>query len=164
MLVPGNLYHFALDAKLAGAYLMTTATAVVDALTAVRRHLGSSAARGGGSSSPGPMSLITLRQSDRDQVAAVLGERPGWSSPQAELLPTDEEFAPAIISEVKKAVVNDLDGQAGWRVVSVNQNGVDVDVLNEVPAAPAPSVSISLDRAVQNAAQNAVNGSQARRR
>ncbi|PRC61520.1 penicillin-binding protein, partial [Mycobacterium sp. ITM-2017-0098] len=39
---------------------------------------------------------------------------------------------------------------------TVNQNGVDVDVLNEVPGEPAPSVSISLDRAVQNAAQNAV--------
>ncbi len=43
-------------------------------------------------------------------------------------------------------------------MVSVNQNGADVDVLNEVPGAPAPSVTISLDRAVQNAAQNAVNG------
>ncbi len=49
------------------------------------------------------------------------------------MLPTDEAFAPAIISQVKKAVVNELDGQAGWRVVSVNQNGVDIDVLNEVP-------------------------------
>ncbi len=78
-------------------------------------------------------------------------------TPQAELLPTDETFAPAIINEVKKAVVDELDGQAGWRVVSVNQNGVDVDVLNEVPGAPAPSVTISLDRAVQNAAQDAVN-------
>ena len=67
------------------------------------------------------------------------------------------QFAPAIINEVKKAVVDELDGQAGWRVVSVNQNGVDVDVLNEVPGEPAPSVTISLDRAVQNAAQNAVN-------
>jgi cell division protein FtsI/penicillin-binding protein 2 len=42
-------------------------------------------------------------------------------------------------------------------VVSVNQNGVDVDVLNEVQGAPAPSVTISLDRSVQNAAQNAVD-------
>jgi cell division protein FtsI/penicillin-binding protein 2 len=105
------------------------------------------------------LSLITLRESDRDQVAAVLGNRPGLViTPQAELLPTDEHFAPAIIGDVKKAVVNDLDGRAGWRVVSVNQNGVDVDVLNEVPAAPAPSITISLDRAVQDAAQNAVNG------
>ena len=42
-------------------------------------------------------------------------------------------------------------------MVSVNQNGADVDVLNEVPGEPAPSVTISLDRAVQDAAQNAVN-------
>ena len=53
-------------------------------------------------------------------------------TPQAELLPTDDHFAPAIISQVKNAVLDELDGQAGWRVVSVNQNGVDVDVLNEV--------------------------------
>ena len=33
---------------------------------------------------------------------------------------------------MKKAVIDQLDGQAGWRVVSVNQNGVDVDVLHEV--------------------------------
>ena len=159
VLVPGNLYHFALDAKLAGADLMTTATAVVDALRPFDDTLDPQRLAEEASSSPGPLSLITLRQSDRDQVAAVLGERPGLViTPQAELLPTDEHFAPAIVSEVKKAVVNDLKGQAGWRVVSVNQNGVDVDVLNEVPAAPAPSVTISLDRAVQNAAQNAVNG------
>jgi cell division protein FtsI/penicillin-binding protein 2 len=42
-------------------------------------------------------------------------------------------------------------------VVSVNQNGVDVAVLNEESGTPAPSVTISLDRAVQNAAQDAVD-------
>ena len=54
-------------------------------------------------------------------------------------------------------MIDELDGEAGWRVVTVNQNGVDVDVLNEVPASPAPSVSISLDRTVQDAAQHAVD-------
>jgi transpeptidase family protein/MecA-like transpeptidase family protein len=159
VLVPGNLYHFALDARLAGAYLMTTATAVVDALRPFDNTLDAQRLAEEASSSPGPLSLITLRQSDRDQVAAVLGERPGLViTPQAELLPTDETFAPAIISEVKKAVVDDLDGQAGWRIVSVNQNGADSDILNEVAPAPSPSITISLDRAVQNAAQNAVDG------
>ena len=159
VLVPGNLYHFALDAKAAGAYLMTTSTAVADALRPFDDTLDPQRLAEQASSSDGPLGLITLRQADRDQVAAVLGNRPGLViTPQAELLPTDDHFAPAIIGEVKKAVVNDLDGQAGWRVVSVNQNGVDVDVLNEVPGAPAPSVTISLDRAVQDAAQNAVNG------
>src|SRR5690349_16534047 len=159
VLVPGNLYHFSLDARQAGAYLMTTATAIVDALRPFDNTLDPQRLAEEASSSPGPLNLITLRQSDRDQVAGALGERPGLViTPQAELLPTDEGFAPAIISEVKKAVVNDLDGQAGWRIVSVNQNGVDSDILNEVAPAPSPSITISLDRAVQNAAQNAVNG------
>jgi Penicillin binding protein transpeptidase domain/NTF2-like N-terminal transpeptidase domain len=158
VLVPGNLYHFSLDAKAAGAYLMTTATAVVDALRPFDDTLDPQRLAEEASSSKDPLSLITLRQSDRDQVAGVLGDRPGLViTPQAELMPTDDNFAPAIISEVKKTVVNELDGQAGWSVVSVNQNGVDVDVLNQVAGTPAPSITISLDRAVQDAAQGAVN-------
>jgi hypothetical protein len=158
VLVPGNLYHFSLDAKAAGAYLMTTATAVVDALRPFDDTLDPQRLAEEASSSKDPLSLITLRQSDRDQVAGVLGDRPGLViTPQAELMPTDDHFAPAIIGEVKKAVVDELDGQAGWSVVTVNQNGVDVDVLNQVGGTPAPSITISLDRAVQNAAQGAVN-------
>ena len=42
-------------------------------------------------------------------------------------------------------------------MVSVNQNGLDVDVLNDVQPAAAPSVSITLDRVVQDAAQRAVD-------
>ena len=79
-------------------------------------------------------------------------------TPQAEMLPTDEGFAPAVVNEVKKSVADELDGEAGWRVVSVNQNSADVDVLTEVPPKPAPSVSVTLDRLVQNAAQHAVDG------
>ena len=48
VLVPGNLYHFALDAKAAGAYLMTTATAVADALRPFDDTLDRAAARGAG--------------------------------------------------------------------------------------------------------------------
>jgi len=105
-----------------------------------------------------PMDLITLRTDDNNNVAPAIGNLPGVViTPQAELLPTDYHFAPALMSQVKKAVVDELDGQAGWRVVSVNQNDVDVAVLHEVEPSPAPSVSVSLDRAVQNAAQRAVD-------
>ncbi len=98
VLVPGNLYQFALDAKAAGAYLMTTATAVADALRPFDDTLDAQRLAEEASSSPDPLNLITLRQSDRDQVAAVLGNRPGVViTPQAELLPTDEHFAPAIV-------------------------------------------------------------------
>jgi hypothetical protein len=158
VLVPGNLYHYALDAKSAGGALMPTARAVVDALRPFDDTLDPQRLAEQASSSKDPLSLITLRQSDHDRVAGAIGALPGVViTPQAELLPTDDSFAPDIVDQVKKAVVDELDGQAGWRVVSVNQNGVDVDVLNEVPAAPAASVTISLDRSVQDAAQNAVN-------
>ena len=158
VLVPGHLYHWALDASAAGGALMTTARAVADALRPFDNTLDPQRLAEQASSSKEPLSLITLRQSDHDRAAASVGALPGVVvTPQAELLPTDDSFAPDIVSQVKKAVVDELDGQAGWRVVTVNQNGVDVDVLNEVPGAPAPSVTISLDRSVQNAAQGAVN-------
>lgn len=158
VLVPGNLYHYALDAKSAGAALMSTARAVVDALRPFDNTLDPQRLAEQASSSKDALSLITLRQSDHDRVAGAIGTLPGVVvTPQAELLPTDDTFARDIVSQVKSAVVDELDGQAGWRVVTVNQNGADVDVLNEVPGAPAPSVTISLDRSVQNAAQGAVN-------
>ncbi|MCV7239487.1 penicillin-binding protein [Mycolicibacterium celeriflavum] len=158
VLVPGYHYSYALDAGAAGEELMPTARAVVDALRPFDNTLDAQRLAEQASSSKQPLNLITLRKSDHDRVAAAIGSRPGVViTPLAEILPTDESFAPAIISEVKKAVVGELSGQAGWRVVTVNQNGVDVGVLNEVPGEPAPSITISLDRAVQNAAQNAVD-------
>ncbi|MDV3125240.1 penicillin-binding transpeptidase domain-containing protein [Mycobacterium sp. 21AC1] len=158
VLVPGRLYHYALDARSAGARLMITARAVADALRPFDPTMDAQRLAELASSSAQPLSLITLRQSDHDRVAPAIAQLDGVVvTPQAELLPTDDTFAPAIVNEVKKAVIDELDGEAGWRVVTVNQNGVDVDVLNEVPGDPAPSITISLDRSVQNAAQNAVN-------
>ena len=60
------------------------------------------------------LDLITLRQADHERVAPALANLPGVViTPQAELLPTDERFAPAIINEVKKSVVDELDGAGG---------------------------------------------------
>lgn len=157
VLVPGYRYHFALDAKTAGADLMPTARTVADVLRRFDNTLDPQRMAELASSAPGALSLITLRQADHDAVAGALGALPGVViTQQPEMVPTDDTFAPAVVNEIKKTVADDLDGDAGWRVVTVNQNGVDVDVLNEIPGEPAPSVSISLDRAVQNAAQNAV--------
>jgi cell division protein FtsI/penicillin-binding protein 2 len=61
------------------------------------------------------------------------------------------------VSQVKKTVMDRVDGEAGWSVVAVNANGADVGVLTETAPEPVPSISISLDRPIQVAAQNAVN-------
>ncbi|MBJ7383436.1 MAG: penicillin-binding transpeptidase domain-containing protein [Mycolicibacterium sp.] len=158
VLVPGYRYGYALDARAAGGELMPTATAVADALRPFDPALNGQRLAEQASSSPRPMSLVTLNQADHDRVQGMLANRPGVVvTPQPDLLPTDDGFAPAIVNQVKTSVMDQLDGEAGWRIVSVNQNGAEVDVLNEVPGAPAPSVTISLDRAVQNAAQDAVD-------
>lgn len=158
VLVPGYLYSYSLDARKAGGALMQTARAVADTLRPFYDGWDPQVLAEQASAASKPMHLITLRKDDHDRVSPAIGGLPGVViTPMAEMLPTDETFAPAIVNEVKKAVADDLDGEAGWRVVTVNQNGVDVAVLNEVPGKPAPSVRISLDRAVQTAAQNAVN-------
>ena len=158
VLVPGYRYHFALDAQQAGGALMPTARVVADVLRRFDNTLDAQRLAEQSSSIKGPLSLITLRKADHDEVVGALSALPGVViTPQPEMVPTDEDFAPTLINEIKKTVADDLDGTPGWRVVTVNQNGADVDVLHEVRGDPAPSVSISLDRSVQEAAQNAVD-------
>ncbi|MCV7279551.1 penicillin-binding transpeptidase domain-containing protein [Mycolicibacterium flavescens] len=158
VLAPGYLYRYSLDAREAGGALMQTARTVADVLRPFDNTWDPQRMAEQASSSKQSLPLITLRKADHDQVKPAIGSLPGVVvTPIAELLPTDDRFAPAIVNEVKKSVAGELDGEPGWRVVTVNQNGVDVDVLNEVPGVPAPAVRISLDRSVQSAAQNAVN-------
>jgi hypothetical protein len=162
VLAPGYRYHYTLDAAQAGPpqSLSFTTHTIVDVLRPFNDTLTDPqllAERA--SSTPNPVDLgVTLLPADNDKVFPAIGRLPGIVvTPQPEMLPTDPHFAPAVIGEVKKAVMDQLDGQAGWRVVSVNQNNVDVAVLHEVEGSPAPSVSITLDRVVQNAAQRAVD-------
>jgi hypothetical protein len=159
VLAPGYVYHYTLDATQAGPALIGTSHAVVEALHPFNNALNDPQLLAEqASSGTRAVDLVTLHPDDNDKVFPAIGRLPGIViTPQAEMLPTDPHFAPAVIGAVKKAVMDQLDGQAGWRVVSVNQNGVDVAVLHEVEGSPAPSVSITLDRIVQNAAQHAVD-------
>ncbi len=158
VLVPGHLYRYQLDARKAGAALMSTARVVADVLRQFDDTLNAQQLAERASSSDRPLDLITLRSADRDRVTGTLDTLPGVvATPEAAMLPTDDSFAPAVVSEVKKAVLDELDGESGWRVLSVNQNGADVDVLTEVAPKPAPSITLTLDRLVQDAAQHAVD-------
>lgn len=159
VLVPGFLYHYSLDATQAGPALAGTVHALVDALRPFNAALNDpQLIAEQASSSTHAVDLVTLHPDDNDKVFPAIGRLPGIVvTPQPEMLPTDPHFAPSVIAAVKKSVADQLDGQAGWRVVSVNQNGVEVEVLHEVEGSPAPSVSITLDRVVQNAAQRAVD-------
>ena len=134
VLAPGYLYHYTLDASQAGAFLISTARSVVNVLHPFDDTLNDPQRLAEQASGTGkPVDLITLRVNDNNRIAPALGTLPGVViTPQAELLPTDYNFAPALINQVKKSVIEQLDGEAGWRVVSINQNNVDLAVLHEV--------------------------------
>ncbi len=107
---------------------------------------------------PGAYTVAALSDREFDQVGAQLLGLPGVTTGKhADLIPADRRFAPDLMAQVRKTVIDEVDGKAGWSVVTVNTNGVDVDVLHEVAPRPAPSFSLSIDRNVQNSAQRAVD-------
>ncbi|MGL4305174.1 MAG: NTF2-like N-terminal transpeptidase domain-containing protein, partial [Mycobacteriaceae bacterium] len=59
-----------------------------------------------------------LSSDDFESVRAPLVGLDGVSfTEEADLVPTDPTFAPDIVGQVKKAVIAQVDGMAGWRVV-----------------------------------------------
>lgn len=105
-----------------------------------------------------PVSIAQLDQATYDAKRVQLDRIPGVSVVElADLVTVDPTFAPDLISRVRSAVIDRVDGTAGWRVVQRTTDGAIVSVLTETPPQPVPSFSVTLDRAVQVAAQNAVN-------
>ncbi|MGZ8179949.1 penicillin-binding transpeptidase domain-containing protein [Williamsia sp. SKLECPSW1] len=160
VLVPGSVYRVGLNAQEAAqtgsaAY---SATQLADVLRRFDPTVDPQAIAEESTATPGVYAVMTLRRDQYDQVSDLLAAIPGVSTADlADLVPTDPTFAPELMSQIKKQVASDLDGKAGWRVVALNPNGATAGVLAEVDPAPAPSVSVSLSRAVQTAAQRAVD-------
>jgi hypothetical protein len=109
--------------------------------------------------SGGAYTVALLTDTEFNEVSGDLAGLPGVTATREwDMVPTDRGFAPDLINQVRKTVIDDVDGRDGWDVVTVNANGVDTDILKEVAPQPAPSFQLSLDRNVQNAAQQAVDG------
>ncbi|MBF6261817.1 penicillin-binding transpeptidase domain-containing protein [Nocardia farcinica] len=106
----------------------------------------------------GPYTVALLSEVEYNEVGALLIGLPGVRLNQEwDMVSTERGFAPDLLTQIRKTVIAEVDGKAGWSVVTQNANGVDTDVLTEVPAQPAPSFALSIDRYVQNAAQRAVD-------
>ncbi|SEK28775.1 penicillin-binding transpeptidase domain-containing protein [Rhodococcus maanshanensis] len=157
VLVPGTIERIKFNAKDSGNPT-AVATALATALEPFDPTLTPQSIVESATSVSGAYLVASLRQEDYETVAAALSGLSGVTvSEEADLVSTDRGFAPDLIGQVKKRVIDEVDGKAGWSVVTVNKNGVDIDVLTETKPQPAPSFSVSLDRPIQVAAQNAVN-------
>nr|WP_255450540.1 penicillin-binding transpeptidase domain-containing protein [Skermania sp. ID1734] len=157
VLVPGVVHRIHLDAKQAGD-IVKVATQLAAVLAPFDPTLTPQSIAESATSVKGSYVVATLSEDQFDQVQSRVVTLPGVSATdEADLVNTDPNFAPALVNQVKKTVADEVDGKAGWSVVTVNSNGAETDVLTETDPQPSPSFSISLDRSIQNAAQAAVD-------
>ncbi|MDV7988026.1 penicillin-binding transpeptidase domain-containing protein [Rhodococcus sp. IEGM 1374] len=157
VLVPGVVHRIKFNAADAND-VVASATALSTLLTPFDASITAQSIVESATSVDGDYPVALLRDSDYQPISAALTEIPGvTASDESDLVSTDPTFAPDLVGQVKKAVIDEVDGKAGWSVVTTNRNGVDIDVLTDTPPEPSPSFSISLDRNIQVAAQRAVN-------
>lgn len=157
VLVPGVVHRITFDAAEA-SNVVASATALSTLLAPFDASITAQSIVESATSVDGAYPVASIRESDFESISAALTSISGvGTSDESDLVSTDPTFAPDLVSQVKKAVIDEVDGKAGWSVVTTNRNGVDIDVLTDTPPEPAPSFSVSLDRNIQVAAQRAVD-------
>ena len=109
------------------------------------------------SAATGTYSVAVVPAPARDAFESALAGEPGVRlNEEAAMVNTEPDFAPDIMARVGELVRDDLEGDAGWSVDVVNENGASYEEVKRVDAAPAPAVHISLDHRVQRAAEDAL--------
>ncbi|NNG96615.1 penicillin-binding transpeptidase domain-containing protein [Gordonia araii] len=158
----GTVVGLSFDAKTAqraGAEPAESAAAAVGALRRFDPKLNAQQIVETSTATGKPYSLIRLSHRDFDQLRDQLAIPGVVATDQAELLPTEPNFAPALLTQVRKVVGDETVGAPGWRVDIVNPNGLTAGVLTDHSPTPSPAVTLTLSRAAQSAAQRAVNAS-----
>lgn len=105
----------------------------------------------------GTYSVAVVPAPARDAFEAALGAEPGVRlNEEAAMVNAQPDFAPDIMARVGELVRDDLQGDSGWSVDVVNENGASYEEIKREDPAPAPAVHISLDHRVQRAAEMAL--------
>ncbi|MFQ6228920.1 penicillin-binding transpeptidase domain-containing protein [Nocardia sp. NPDC002869] len=158
VLVPGTVSRVTFDAA-DSADPQRVATALSQALADIDERLTPERILDSERAADGVYTVIVLNEAEFGRAAPRLIGLPGVRVTQEwDMAPTDRKFAPDLMTQVRQAVIDDVDGRSGWRVVARNAGGAETGVLHEVAAQPAPSFALSVDRRIQNAAQRAVDG------
>ncbi len=101
--------------------------------------------------------VAVLRESDYLRVKVAIHELPGvrFTNDQRLLAP-DAGFASQVLPAVRRQAAPQLDGVPGWSVLAVDGTGTPITTLIETPPQPGTTVTTGLDRAIQTAAEDAV--------
>ncbi|GAA1073757.1 penicillin-binding transpeptidase domain-containing protein [Tsukamurella spumae] len=105
-----------------------------------------------------PYVVASVNQSDLRKLAGDVTALPGVTLvEQADLVPTDRTFAPALMSSIKKNVTGDLAGKDGWEVIAQADTGARVTTLASTAPQTASAATVSISPIAQAAAQAAVD-------
>ncbi|NDK90976.1 penicillin-binding transpeptidase domain-containing protein [Gordonia desulfuricans] len=163
VMVDGTVIGIAFDAEAAAAAgsVIDSLNRLVTVLGPIQPDLDVQRIAEESTASDGTYPITRLSEAEFDRLRDQLAIPGVVHNEQVELVTKNPNFAPALLSGVKQVVESEVDGRVGWKVVTVNPNGLDADVLVDNAAEPAPAITLSLSRSVQNAAQRAVNATNA---
>lgn len=101
--------------------------------------------------------VAVLRERDYQTVKNAIYQLPGVRFTNGQrLLAPDADFARQVLPAVRTETADQLDGTPGWAVEVVDAGGATIATLAEGAPEPGVTVPVSLDRAVQTAAEDAV--------
>lgn len=101
--------------------------------------------------------VVSLRSSDYQQVKPAIYDLPGVRfSQQDRLLPDDKNSGKQVLPAVRTLVEDQVEGGAGWRVVTLDPSGGEMTELHSEHPKPAPAVVSTLSVKTQGAAERAL--------
>lgn len=101
--------------------------------------------------------VAVLREPDYQPVKPAIYDLPGVRFTSSErLLAPDAGFARQLLPAVRTTMAPQLDGIAGWSVLVADATGTSVRTLAEQAPQAGTTVTVGMDRALQTAAEDAV--------
>lgn len=158
LLAPERVVSVLLVAKEAGD-VGAVSKALADALNPLDKAITQQTITDGAGKTPEGQAyqVAALRDADYQSVKPKIYELPGVRfSTQTSLLAPSRNFGTQVLPAVRKLMENDVAGNAGFRVSTVDAQGTEVEELHSKAPEPAKAVNIALSRAIQAAAEDAV--------
>ncbi|WP_232836429.1 penicillin-binding transpeptidase domain-containing protein [Lentzea terrae] len=158
LLAPERVVSVLLVAKEAGD-VGAVAKTLADALGPLDKAITQQSITDGAGKTPEGQAyqVAALRDADYQTVKPKIYELPGVRfSSQTSLLAPSRNFGNQVLPAVRKLVENDIAGQSGFRVATIDAQGTEVEELYSKAPEPAKAVNIALSRAIQAAAEDAV--------
>lgn len=145
--------------RLAAGDLPAVTRALATALAPIDKDITQQSITDGAAKTPDgqAFTVATLRSVDYQTVKPAIHDLPGVTFTDfQQLLAPDPDFAHQVLPAVRTALTAQLSGTPGWSVVVVDGAGSRVRTLTEQAPKPGSTAMIGMDRAVQTAAEDAV--------